>query len=361
MITSKARYHLCDMLIVRFFLFYTMNIMKIENNKSLKEYATFAIDVSAKYFTTIISEEDISQLLETPQWYNETHCILGGGSNILFTGNYDGIIIHNKILGKEIISETDSEILVRVGAGENWHDLVMWSVSEGYWGIENLALIPGTVGASPVQNIGAYGVEVKDTIVSVDAVDVISGEKKVYTYAECEFEYRSSFFKENEGEYMLTYVTFGLSKKAKPQLSYKDIKAYLGDEENPTIQEIANAVISIRNSKLPKVGEIAMAGSFFKNPIIEKAEANLLINKFPDLKYFPTEDGKVKVSAGWIIEYLGFKGLRVGDVGTYSKHALVLVNYGHATGQEVWEFAQKIIQKTYDVFGIDLEPEVRVL
>lgn len=321
------------------------------------------VEVSAKYFVEIHKSSDITKLIETSQWYNSEHLFLGGGSNILFTQNYPGIIIHNNIKGKDILHEDDTAIHVRVGAGENWHEFVKWSVENGYWGIENLVLIPGTVGAAPVQNIGAYGVEVADSIVSATAVDVLTGEKKTYTHTECEFKYRDSFFKENQGEYCITSVIFRLSKVPQPIIHYGPIQEIINNEglETPSLQKIAGIITDIRKSKLPDVGSIGMAGSFFKNPIISQQELENIQNKFPDVKFFPLEDGSVKIPAGWIIETLGFKGVTEGKVGTYEKHALVIVNHGNATGKEVWDFARKIMNKVNEVFNIELEPEVNVI
>ena len=333
--------------------------MKIEENKSLINYTTFGVDVRAKYFVVINNVSELRDLITHSLWQEESHYILGFGSNILFTQDYDGIIVYNNMKGFEILEEDQTSMTIKTSAAENWHDFVMWSVSKNLWGIENLALIPGTVGASPVQNIGAYGVEAKETIVSVDIIDLVTGQGRSLDNKECQFEYRSSIFKK-ELNYFVTSVTFKLSKIRQPQLSYDSIVTALTEAniQFPEGQDIANAVTSIRKSKLPNVGEIGMGGSFFKNPVITREHAERLRMQYPDMRSFDLPDGTVKVPAGWLIETLGYKGVQEGNVGTYHKHALVLVNYGQATGAEVWSFAQKIMNHVKQIFDITLEPEV---
>lgn len=337
--------------------------MLVKENVSLINHTTFGVDVSARYFVEVRNTADVRDLLIRPEWKNNHHYFLGGGSNILFTKDYSGLLIQNKITGKEIITENEEYLEVQVGAGESWNDLVHWSVTRNLWGIENLVLIPGTVGASPVQNIGAYGQEAADTIVSVSGVDTETGRSFVFAGEQCEFAYRSSIFKEYPGRFIITRVVYRLSKKRKPCLEYGSIQKLIEGRDAAQLSslEIAEIITQIRQSKLPSLGEIGMAGSFFKNPIISVEHYQELQKKYPEIPSYPAGDLQVKIPAGWIIEILGFKGVQKGNVGTYKKHALVLVNYGQATGSEVWDFAQEIITKTHNVFGINLEPEVIIL
>lgn len=333
--------------------------MVIEEKKSLAEYTTFGVQVMADYFVSIVGPREFKSLMRHPNWSQERY-IIGGGSNILFIQDFSGLIIQNQIKGIDVIDEDEDSMTLQVGSGENWHELVLYSVDKNLWGLENLALIPGSVGASPVQNIGAYGVEAKDTITKVYAIDTITGEDIIFNNNECNFGYRNSIFKKNSGKYFITAVEFKLSKIPILNLEYGAITDKLVELNltDPSARDMAETIIALRSLKLPAIGEIGMAGSFFKNPIIEKDHANKLIHEFQQMKQFDTSDGKVKISAGWLIDSLGYKGVQEGNVGTYQKHALVLVNYGDATGQEVWDFAQKIIDHVFDVFGITLEPEV---
>lgn len=338
--------------------------MVIEENKLLTEYTTFQVSVYADYFVILHSEEELYQLMQSDVWKNNKRYILGEGSNILFTQDFKGLVVVNALKGFSIVSEDTDSLVINVASGENWHDFVLWSVEKELWGIENLALIPGTVGAAPVQNIGAYGVEVEETIISVDTILLESHLKKNISHDKCNFGYRNSIFKQQPDTYFVASVQFKLSKKPQPRLSYGVIMDTLetqGNKNNITPKNISTAIVSIRNSKLPRVGEIGMAGSFFKNPIITKEHGEKIQEKYPHLKYFPLDNNLVKIPAGWIIEELGYKGVHLGNVGTYEKHALVLVNYGEATGSEVWNFAQKIISETQSNFDITLEPEVIII
>lgn len=320
-------------------------------------------EATARYFCEIKNEENLFELFTTPQWRNQPHIILGGGSNMLIVENLDCLVVHIHARGYEIITQTDESVIIKVAAGEPWHPFVMDMVERGYWGIENLALIPGTVGATPVQNIGAYGVEAKDTIESVEVVDLDTYEKLTLTNSQCKFAYRDSIFKHFPNKYLVTSVIFRLLKKPYPQLSYGAIQQLLNDSgnESPNSKDIANIVMKIRRSKLPEVGEIGMAGSFFKNPVVLKSHAERLQKDYPDMVMFPFNENEVKISAGWLIEHLGYKGIQEGRVGTYQKHALVVVNYGDASGGEVWDFAQKIINHVKQIFDITLEPEVLII
>lgn len=337
--------------------------MIIKENISLKPYTTFMTEATARYFCEIKNEADFYELLEHPLWTEQPRLILGAGSNMLVVEDFKGLVVHINTRGREVVKETDEIITIKVAAGELWHPLVMDMVKFGYWGIENLALIPGTVGAAPVQNIGAYGVEAKDTISSVDVINLHTQEKETLNNDQCEFAYRSSIFKHQPDTYLVMSVNFILFKKPQPHVEYGAIQQQLQEMgiDNPTSEDIANVVIRIRQSKLPDVGEIGMAGSFFKNPVVLKSHAERLKELYPEIVMFPAGEGEVKISAGWLIEYLGYKGIKEGKVGTYQKHALVLVNYGEATGEEVWNFAQKIINHVHQVFDITLEPEVLVI
>ncbi|MCA9353027.1 UDP-N-acetylmuramate dehydrogenase, partial [Patescibacteria group bacterium] len=298
--------------------------MNIERNKSLKPYTTFLVEAFAKYFVSIENVSDLRNLITDPLWQEEPHYILGRGSNVLFTKDFNGIIVYNQLRGITLESQDDTSVTITVGSGEDWHEFVLTTVKHGWWGIENLTLIPGTVGAAPVQNIGAYGVEAKDTIVSVDVIDLGSGKERTLANHECHFSYRNSIFKQHP-EYFVTRVRFQLSKKPQPKLTYDALNRYLNEHGSvhPTQEEIMNAVIAIRRSKLPDVGSIGMAGSFFKNPIISREQAETLETDYPDIKYFDTPNDQIKVSAAWLIEHLGYKGVQNGSVGTYDKHALV--------------------------------------
>lgn len=333
--------------------------MLIEENKSLKNYTTFGLDTHCAQFVQVNTIDDIHQLINDG-YTQKNYMILGGGSNLVFKDFYNGLIIHNHIMGTTIIREDDDELVVKVGAGEPWHEFVVDMAQKNLWGLENLALIPGTVGASPVQNIGAYGVEAKDTITHVYVIDIHSGEEIVLSREECKFGYRDSIFKHTPGKYMVTHVEFTLSKIPRLQLEYDALIDTLAQKNinDPSTMDMVTIISEIRSGKLPAVGEIGMAGSFFKNPIIENHQADELIVRFPSMRQFPINEHYTKISAGWLIDYLGYKGIREGNVGTYHKHALVLVNYGNATGAELWTFANKIIQDVQSTFGIILEPEV---
>lgn len=336
----------------------------IEQNKNLKNLNTFMVSATAKYFAIADEDDSLYKILASDEWLkSKKHLVLGGGSNILFVGDYNGFVLKNEIKGIDIVTEDTDSVTVRVGAGNSWHNFVMWSVKNAYWGIENLAYIPGTVGASPVQNIGAYGVEVASVISSVEYILLSDLEKKILFKDECDFEYRNSIFKKNPGKYIITHVYITLQKKGKAILNYGRIAEVLQEKgiKNPTPADIAEIIIHIRKSKLPEIGEIGMAGSFFKNPIISKKQLSKIQEKFPEVKYFEQENDLVKIPAGWILDILGYKGFIDGNVGNYKKHALIITHNGRGTGQEVYRHVQNIIKKVHDVFGIDLEPEVNIV
>jgi UDP-N-acetylmuramate dehydrogenase len=316
------------------------------------------------YADTLVELSDPAQLAEiaTDNSLARPFCVLGGGSNVLITAPVKGTVILNRIKGINAIGENSDSVTVRVGAGEVWHDLVLYATENGLGGIENLALIPGTVGATPIQNIGAYGVEVKDTIESVEIWDWERGEAGAFSNADCRFGYRDSIFKhELKGRVVITAVSFRLSKRPVLHTDYGAIRhelAAMGLE--PSVQSIAQAVINIRGSKLPDPAVIGNAGSFFKNPTISAEAFDQLRGRFPAIPSYPAGDGLVKVPAGWLIEQCGWKGYRSGNVGMHAKQALVLVNYGAAVGGEVWELSGKVLQSVLDTFGIELEREVQV-
>ena len=334
--------------------------MKLHTQHSLKALNTFGIDQTAENFVAVESKEELKEALNLAKF--EQKFILGGGSNLLLTQPIKGLCIHIALKGINVIQEDDKTVIVEAMAGENWHDFVCWTLEQGYGGLENLSLIPGNVGTSPIQNIGAYGVELKDVFESCTAFDRHNLTQRTFTREDAQFGYRSSFFKtKGKGQYVISAVQFRLTKKGHViNTSYGAIKEALGNKES-TPQNIAHAVISIRQSKLPNPAELGNSGSFFKNPIISKAQFDQLLTTFPKLPSYPQENGEVKVPAGWLIDQLGFKGKRIGDAGVHKKQALVLVNYGNASGQEILALAQKIQANVKESFNISLEAEVNIL
>ncbi|AZJ35496.1 UDP-N-acetylmuramate dehydrogenase [Tenacibaculum singaporense] len=335
--------------------------MNIQENISLKEYNTFGIDVNAKRFVSITSVYQLQQLLKE----EKNVFLISGGSNMLLTKDIDTLVVHIDIKGVSIDRENPNNIHLTVNAGENWHEFVLWCVSQNYGGLENLSLIPGNVGTCPIQNIGAYGVEVKDTITKVEAVEIETGKLVSFSAEECQFGYRNSIFKnEAKGKYVLTSVSFQLTKNNhKLNTSYGAIESELASKDitNPTIKDISDAVIAIRQSKLPDPKEIGNSGSFFKNPVISREHFETLQKKYPNIPSYVISDTEIKVPAGWLIEQSGFKGKRFGDYGVHEKQALVLVNYGSAKGNEIYELVQKIQHTIKDKFNIDLEIEVNII
>jgi UDP-N-acetylmuramate dehydrogenase len=289
--------------------------------------------------------------------------ILGGGSNILFTKDFDGLVIKNHFSGISILEENNEEVVIKVGAGEVWHDFVLFCIKHDYAGIENLSLIPGQVGASPIQNIGAYGVEVKDVITDVEAFDLRTHATKSFSNQACEFAYRSSIFKTSEkGNYFITAVTFKLKKQAKINTSYGAIEQELErmDITSPSIKDVSDAVIKIRSSKLPDPKELGNSGSFFKNPIISEEQKNKILDQYTGAPHYSQPNGDYKIAAGWLIEQCGWKGRRIDNYGVHANQALVLVNYGGAEGRDIFELSEAIIQSIRDVFDITLEREVNI-
>lgn len=335
----------------------------MQHQISLKPFNTFGIEAKARYFTRV---ESISALKEALLDKNcKEKFILGGGSNMLLTSDLDAHVIHLAFKGKDIIWEDESMVHLKVQAGENWHDFVQWTLKQNYGGIENLSLIPGNVGAAPIQNIGAYGVELKDVFIGCEAMDTTTGTIKKFTKKACNFGYRESVFKNTyKGKYVITSVTFCLTKKNhKIHTSYGAIETALAANgiTNPTIQDVSKAVISIRESKLPNPAQIGNSGSFFKNPVVSIAVFNDIVKKYPDMPHYHVSEESIKIPAGWLIEQCGFKGKRYGDAGVHDKQALVLVNYGSASGKEILELAKKIQEKVKQVFQIDIETEVNII
>jgi UDP-N-acetylmuramate dehydrogenase len=339
----------------------------IQENVSLVNFNTFRIDVSAKWFVEIKSEADLIGVLQSEFIKDKRVLVLGGGSNMLFTKDYDGLVLKISIPSIEVLTpaiEAHDEVIVRAGAGVSWKYLVDYCVGNGYGGIENLSLIPGTVGASPVQNIGAYGVELKDIFESCTAIEIATGAKRTFSFADCGFGYRESVFKSSlKGKYIITSVSYHLSRNAKVNIQYGAIAQELQHRriEQPTIADVAKVVSEIRVSKLPDPATIGNAGSFFKNPIISTVEFEPLKAAFPNVVSFQAGQDRVKVAAGWLIEQCGFKGMVSGNTGTWKNQALVLVNHAGASGQEVYDFSEQIIEAVADKFGIMLEREVNIL
>ncbi len=337
--------------------------MRIQQNISLKPYNTFGMKVDAKYFTAVDSVDSLLEVLSTPEAKNNPVSVIGGGSNILLTKNVDGLIIRNEIEGILDTIDIGDYYLVKVGAGMNWHQFVIYCIHQGMAGVENLALIPGSVGASPIQNIGAYGVELKDIFHSLEAVHLRDLQQIQLTHKDCAFGYRDSIFKRAyKNQFVITSVTFKLSKKASYNISYGAIKQELDamGVKELSLVSIAQAVMNIRNSKLPNPDMIGNAGSFFKNPEISEAEYQTLKKSFPEMSGYSVGNGFIKLAAGWLIEQCGWKGYRKGDAGCYDKQALVLVNHGLAQGSEIYNLSEDIVRTVHDKFGIMLEREVNV-
>ncbi|WP_018478312.1 UDP-N-acetylmuramate dehydrogenase [Pontibacter roseus] len=338
--------------------------MKFESDFSLKPYNTFGIDVKAKLFVRFDNVQELQDLLQRPEVKEEQKLILGGGSNVLFTKDYDGIVLQNGIKGMEVVQEDEKFAYVKAGGGEVWHNLVLFSLEHNLGGIENLSLIPGTVGAAPLQNIGAYGVELKDVFHQLEAVHLATGELHTFDAEACRFGYRESVFKhEAKGEYIVTAVILRLHKQHQLNTSYGAIKTTLEEMQvqQPTIHDVSAAVCHIRRSKLPDPAQIGNAGSFFKNPEIPTLLYDVLKEQYPDMPAYPVSEATVKVPAGWLIEQCGWKGKVVENYGVHKNQALVLVNYGGAKGENVVKLAYDIIQSVQEKFGITLHPEVNIL
>lgn len=340
-----------------------MIAVRIEQDVELRHLNTFHVGARAKFLATITEVEELRSVLQWQQQQQVPFMLIGQGSNILFKADYPGLIIELHTRGVEVVSETDTYIDVKVQAGEIWHDFVLHSLQQGWYGLENLSLIPGTVGAAPVQNIGAYGTEVKDSLLELDALELASGQLRRFDNADCQFNYRQSYFKqEGKDRFIICAVTFRLSRKSQPKIQYPALKAALAavKPEHLTPQLVSDTVCAIRRSKLPDPGVIGNAGSFFWNPHIDQQQFLRLQQRYPELPGYADQDG-VKIPAAWLIERAGWKGYREGDVGVHKDHALVLVNYGNATGAELVALSEKIQASVLDKFAIQLWPEVRIV
>jgi UDP-N-acetylmuramate dehydrogenase len=340
-------------------------MVKIEENKNLKSFNTFGIDVNATYFCSISTIEEFRELQQSSVYQKSKRLILGGGSNVLFLNDFDGLIIKVELKGINIADENDETITVEVASGEIWHDLVLHGVRNDWGGIENLSLIPGMTGAAPIQNIGAYGIEIKNVIKEVQAIDLFTGRLRSFDNEECCFGYRESIFKhELKEKYFISSVTLRLTKKNHQfNTSYGALQDTLKSMNvtTPTIKSISDAVIKIRQSKLPDPHVIGNAGSFFKNPSISQQHYQSLQKNYPSIPNYPSVNQEVKVPAGWLIEQCGWKGKKINDIGVHAQQALVLVNYGNGKGSEIFSLAEKIITSVKDRFNITLTPEVNII
>ncbi len=341
-------------------------MLKFFKSHSLADYNTFGFDVKADLFVEINTIKEFQELLQSSEWKENQYLILGGGSNILLRDDFHGLVVVNRIAGIELIEEDDKSVKVKCGGGENWHQFVLYTLQKNWGGLENLSLIPGTVGAAPMQNIGAYGVEIKDTFHSLEAINLKTAKVEKFDADECEFGYRESVFKHKfKGQYLIASVCFQLDKPGfhKLNLDYGIIKNVLAEQNivKPSIQDVSNAVIRIRQSKLPDPAEIGNSGSFFKNPIIESSAFEKLKREFPEIPFYELEDGKIKLAAGWLIEKAGWKGHEENGVGVHQKQALVLVNYGKGKGNDILKLAKKIQDSIQTKFGIELNPEVNFI
>lgn len=338
-------------------------MLKIHDHFPLKKFNTFGIEAHARQFVSVQSVDELKNVLQTHP--NEKKFILGGGSNMLLTRDIDALVIHIDLKGKKVVKEDDDFIWIECAAGENWHEFVLWTLSGNYGGLENMSLIPGNVGTTPIQNIGAYGAEIKDYMVSCEGLNISTLKLRTFTNTDCRFGYRESIFKQEEKDrYIITSVLFKLTKRNhKINTAYGDIESELHAKgiSNPTISDVSNAVIAIRQRKLPDPKIIGNSGSFFKNPVLQQSDFEKIQAKFPEMKYFKVSDTEVKVPAGWLIEQAGYKGKRIGDAGVHQHQALVLVNYGTASGQEILSLAREIQSTVFERFGIAIEAEVNII
>ncbi len=339
-------------------------MLDFKENISLKPYNTFGIEAFCSFFIEINSIEDFMLLLKTDIFHSNSKLIIGGGSNILFTKNFNGLVIKNNIKGISVVSENSETVIVKANAGENWHEFVMWCINKGYCGLENLSLIPGCVGASPMQNIGAYGVEIKNLFYELEAINMNNGKVDVFNNAACEFGYRESVFKtKHKGVFFITSVSFILTKTQNLNTSYGAINSELAAMKisTPTIKNVSDAVISIRNSKLPNPREVGNAGSFFKNPEVPKEKHEELKLMFENLVSYSLPSGNYKLAAGWLIEQCDLKGYEKNGAAIHTKQALVLINKNNCSGLDVFELSNYVIQKVFDKFGVSLEREVNII
>ncbi len=337
--------------------------MKIRKNVSLKNYNTFGIDTVARQFVEVQTVAGLQALLR--EWEGPAPFILGGGSNILLASEPQHLVVKNSIRGREVVSQAKNKAWVAAGGGENWHEFVLWCLEQGFGGIENLSLIPGTVGAAPIQNIGAYGVELQDVFYRLEAVELASGAIHAFDKAACRFGYRDSIFKgPAKGKYCITRVILELTAHDHDiHTEYGAIRRQLTEMgvAEPGIEDVSRAVIAIRSAKLPDPARLGNSGSFFKNPEVSEEQFRQLQERFPEIVHYPLPGGGQKIPAGWLIEQCGWKGKRIGDAGAYEKQALVLVNYGNASGRDILRLAERIMEDVKAKFGIQLQPEVNIL
>lgn len=338
--------------------------MKILQNYSLKEHNTFGMDIKASRFVEYDSVEELKAVVG-----GEGNCLggkwihIGGGSNLLFRGDYDGTVLHSAICGCEVLKQDEQEVMLRVGAGEVWDDFVAYTVQNGWYGAENLSLIPGEVGASAVQNIGAYGTEAKDLIVSVETIEVATGEERVFSCEECRYAYRESIFKKEwKGRYIVTHVTYRLHRQPVFNLEYGNVRSELEKRGcELTLENVRRTIIAVRQAKLPDPKVQGNAGSFFMNPVVSRAQYEALQREYPDMPHYELEGGDVKIPAAWLIDRCGWKGRQWGRAGVHDRQALVLVNRGGATGEEIMELAGKIQEDVCRKFGVRISPEVNYI
>jgi UDP-N-acetylmuramate dehydrogenase len=339
-------------------------MINLLENVSLKKFNTFGVEAKARYFASFAAYDDLKNLILSRHPAESQHLVIGGGSNLLFTKDFDGWILHNTIKGIEITEETSTEVLIKVGGGETWSNLVDFTVERNWYGLENLSLIPGTVGAAPVQNIGAYGVEQKEAFVQLEACNLVTGKICQFNKLECDFRYRHSIFKASEkGKWMVLNVSYRLQKKGKLHLDYKPLRLFFQNKpaDQLTVKMVSEAVKSIRRSKLPDPKVVGNGGSFFKNPVIPRKNFLPLRERFPDIPFYELPNQQIKLAAGWLIEHAGWKGKRMGQAAVHDKQALVLVNMGNAKGIEILNLSKAIQSDVYNQFGIRLEPEVLLL
>ena len=335
--------------------------MQIEHNYLLTHHNTFRLQVKSRWFAAYDNEEELSRIVQDDFFLKKRFLSIGEGSNLLFINDFDGVILHSCIKGIDKTDETTDSVLLQAGAGTHWDDVVAYSVSNGWSGIENLSDIPGTAGAAAVQNIGAYGVEIKDVIDTVVTCNQLTGKKQVFSNKACQYGYRHSFFKEpNHDPFIITSISLRLQKNSQFKLDYGNLSTRL-KRRNISLQTVRNAVIEERRAKLPEPTVLGNAGSFFTNPVIPQKQFDDMKSLYPEMPFYPTTEGTVKIPAGWLIEKCGYKGKREGNVGVFEKQALIIVNHGGATGGEIASFAESIERTVYDRFGVRLTPEVKYI
>jgi UDP-N-acetylmuramate dehydrogenase len=338
--------------------------LQVQHRASLRHHNSFGLPAVARTLVRITCDADVRRVVDHPEWGRDRQFVLGGGSNLVLTKDLDAVVLKVEVRGRRLVAETDEAWIIEAGAGENWHETVAWTLAQGWPGLENLSLIPGTVGAAPVQNIGAYGVELKDRFDSLDAVDLVTGRSVTLDAAACRFGYRDSVFKHDgfgglAGKSLITRVRFRCPKPWQPVLGYLDLERKRAESgiAEPDAQTVADWVCAIRRAKLPDPAVIGNAGSFFKNPVVSAEQCKDIIGRDPEIVHYPLPDGSCKLAAGWLIDACGWKGKSIGRAGVYDKQALVLVNRGGAIGAEVVTLARAIQESVYGRFGIRLEPE----